>query len=129
VGVHGDSVPTTGEYPVMKSLFSALPTASRRFTSDQRLAVYVPLSGAPPTQGPPVAVIVTVRRPDGTVALRSPATSAKAGHTLGTSVYGPVIDLPLTGLMPGPYSLGVDMVNGSRAEGIAPISFAVVAHR
>jgi hypothetical protein len=118
-------VPTTGEYPVMKSLFSALPTASRRFTSDQRLAVYVPVLGAPPKQGPPVAFIATMRRPDGTVAIRSAAIPAKSGNTLGTSVYGPVIDLPLMGMVPGPYSLGVEMVNGGKTAGIAPISVTV----
>ena len=129
VGVYGDSVPTTGEYPVMKSLLTAVPTASRRFSADQRLAVYVPFRGPLPKQGPPAAVIVTVRRPDGTVVFNSPATLAKSGNALGTSVHGTVIDLPLTGLAPGHYSLGVEVVNGGKAEGIAPISFEVSARR
>ncbi|MBK9239387.1 MAG: VWA domain-containing protein [Acidobacteria bacterium] len=129
VGVYGDSVPTTGEYPVMKSLLTAVPTASRRFSADQRLAVYVPFRGPLPKQGPPAAVIVTVRRPDGTVVFNSPATLAKSGNALGTSVHGTVIDLPLTGLAPGHYSLGVEVVNGGKAEAIAPISFEVSARR
>ncbi|MBK9241500.1 MAG: VWA domain-containing protein [Acidobacteria bacterium] len=129
VGVYGDSVPTAGEYPVMKSLLTAVPTASRRFSADQRLAVYVPFRGPLPKQGPPAAVIVTVRRPDGTVVFNSPATLAKSGNALGTSVHGTVIDLPLTGLAPGHYSLGVEVVNGGKAEGIAPISFEVSARR
>ncbi len=129
IGVYGDRVPTAGEYPVMKSLFSAVPTLSRRFSADQRLAVYVPFLGDPPKEGPPVGVVLTVSRPDGTVVLRSPAASAKSGTTLETSVYGPVIDLLLTGLVPGPYSLGVEMVSGGKVQGIAPVSFEVVTGR
>ena len=125
LGVVGDSIPTTGDYPVMKSLLAASPTASRRFSADQRLAVYVPLLGAPSKDAPAVAATLTVRRPDGTVALRSQAASAKSGSSLGTSVFGTLLELPLTGLTPGPYSLGVELANGGRAEGIAPISFVV----
>lgn len=129
VGAYGDNVPTTGDYPVMKSLFPAVPTTSRHFTTDQRLAVYVPIPGPAAKQGPPVSIILTVRRPDGTVALKSQATPVKSGSALGTNVSGSVVDMPLDSLTPGQYVLVAEFSNGAKADAISPVSFVVSPRR
>lgn len=129
LGVYGDNVPTTGDAPVIKSLFPVLPTTSRAFTADQRLAVYVPVLGSSARSDTPVSVALTVRRPDGTVVHTSAATPARVGHVSGTSVLGSVIDLPLAGLAPGHYLLGAELSDGGRAETLAPIAFVVSVQR
>ncbi len=129
VGVYGDTVPTTGDYPVMKSLLPAVPTASRHFTTDQRLAVYVPIPGAPASPEGPVSVILTIRRLEGTVVFKSQAIPAKSGNTLGTSVSGSAIDLSLEGLAPGQYLLGAEFTSDGKLDSIAPVSFVVSARR
>lgn len=129
LGAYGDTVPTTGDYPIVRALLPAPPTTSRHFTTGQRLAVYVPIPDSPATPRDAVPIILTVRRPDGTVVFTSQAVAARAVTMSGTAVLGSAIDLPLNDLAPGQYVLGAAFNTGNRTTVITPVSFVVSARR
>jgi VWFA-related protein len=101
------AVPTTGSYPLLKSLLPAPPTSSRSFTNRDTLVAFADVCDSQPGQTDKVDITTMVQTADGHEVWRSTVTKDSADLALKKNGYGHLSEIPLSSVAPGRYVLTI----------------------
>lgn len=104
-------MPWAHEDPELRRLLAGPPTASRRFTAGDRLTVFAEIYDNAGRGGHVVDIATTVRASDGREVFRTMETRSSDELPGGRGGYGHVAEIPLAGLPPGLYALGVEGIS------------------
>lgn len=125
IGAPNDQVPTSGDYPLLRSRLPLPPTTSRSFAMGAPMSVYVALNAGDTKrdQMPQISLVVT--RPDGTEVVRQSAVRAATSTANGVDVSGATLELGTATLAPGSYRLQAIVFDGKHSETSQLIPFTV----
>jgi VWFA-related protein len=98
-------LPPDGSWALLRSVLPVPPSAVRRFSAGETLAVFVNVFAARASESSSVEVLTVVRSADGRETFRTAVTKSGAEVAAAQGGYGHVVKVPLGGSAPGEYAI------------------------
>ena len=120
-----EATPTTGSFPVVKSLLTLSPTATREFARGDTLVVFAEVSDGSAGKPHDVEITASARGGDGGEAFHDVVTKSSRDLTPAAGGYGRLLRIPLATFAPGPYVLTIDASAAAGKPATRSIAFVV----
>jgi VWFA-related protein len=118
------AMPTTGAYPLLKSVLPTPPTTVREFARDSPIVAFANISDSD-TQNHTVDITTRVTSADGHDVFRHSVSKPNTDLAASKNGFGYVSDIPLNTIAPGRYTLTIEAKGTNGKTASRALAFAV----